>query len=113
MASRALSVLGTVVLLHAGYSANQYKTLLYAQGQGESGGLPPLDVMIECVVSFGLILLGQLLATSFEFTLTSPQKKFAAFNDRFGAPEFSRFNNRAAAMRKRQLSASGKSKTGK
>jgi hypothetical protein len=108
MASRALSVLGTVILLHAGYSANQYKTLLYAQGHVESGGLPPLDVMVECLLSFGLILLGQLLSTSFEFTLTSPQKKFSAFDDRFGAPEFARYNNRSAALRKRQLAVSGK-----
>ena len=101
--AKALTVVGTIVLVHAAYSANQYKGLVHAQGGGgeSSKGLPPVDVLVECLVSFLLILVGQLLPLSLESIVSTPDKKVSAFDDRFGAPEFVRFNHRGRYFKKR------------
>ena len=108
MLNQILCLLGTVVLIHAGYSANQYKTLVYAQsGQDAASTLPPLDVIIECVVAFVLIVVGQLMPLSLESIQLAPSKKFMTFADCFGAPEFVRFDHRGLEMQKRIKRASG------
>ena len=99
MLSRALTVVGCVTLLHAGYSANQYKGLVH--DQGGSMGLPPTDVVVECLLSFVLILFGQLSTLTLESIQVLPDKKFTAFDDRFGAPEFIRFNHRGREFQRR------------
>lgn len=106
MLARAATIIGCVVLLHAGYSANQYKGLL--QSQGADQAYPPLDVLIECVVSFALILLGQTSTLQLESIQLLPDKRFMAFADRFGAPEFARFNHRGREFHARSSGNSGK-----
>jgi len=96
---RLLTVAGTVLLLHAGYSSNQYKTLIVAAGDSRS--LPPVDVLLECALSFFLILLGQLAPLNLESILVTPDKKFSSFEDKLGAPEFIRFNTRGRALHQR------------
>lgn len=107
MLNQLLGVAGTVLLLHAGYSANQYKTLLYAQGHESNSSLPPIDVLLECALSFVLILVGQLLPLTLESIQLSPSKKFTTFADRFGAPEYVRFDHRGPEFQRRINRKSG------
>jgi len=61
--STMMTTLGTVLMAHAAYSTLHFRSILQDLGDGvvQQEAIPPIDVYIELVVSFILLLLGQLM----------------------------------------------------
>lgn len=108
MIAKFLMFFGTVLLIHAGYSANQYKTLAYSQGKENVSTLPPADILIECLLSFIFIVVGQMMPLSLESIQISSRNKFMAFADRFGTPDYSRSFHRGREFQKRMTRVTSK-----
>jgi hypothetical protein len=56
-----LTGFGSVLMVHAAYSCLHYRSILQDLDLEESFAIPPADVYIEVGISFGVLLLGQLL----------------------------------------------------
>jgi Membrane magnesium transporter len=58
-----LSSAGAVLLLHAAYSCMHYRSILQDLDLNDdpSYSIPPVDVYVEVAVSFGMIVLGELI----------------------------------------------------
>ena len=52
------TLIGIILLFHAGYSAHHFRRLL--SSTDDSVELPPSDVVLECCISFALIMFGQI-----------------------------------------------------
>ncbi len=79
--SYIFTVIGSVILVHAGYSANSLKQLLYESDKVLDLKSMPLDIIVELILSFLLIAIGQLTPLKFKEVVTSPDKVKASYVD--------------------------------
>ena len=62
-----LTILGSILFFHASYSCLHYRALLNDLEESgmllEPQTLPPADVVMEVMIAFGLIMVGELVRT--------------------------------------------------
>ena len=75
------NIIGFIVIFHAAYSANQYKSLSNLSNTEFSGNLP-LDVLIECVVAFAVIAFGQLSNVKFRNATISNDQRWTSMGNK-------------------------------
>mmetsp|Transcript_17545 Transcript_17545/g.16889 ORF Transcript_17545/g.16889 Transcript_17545/m.16889 type:complete len:111 (+) Transcript_17545:74-406(+) len=97
LASKICSFVGLIFVLHAAYSANHYKTLSLVSGLGASL-YPPIDVIIECFLALGVIVIGQILPLSFQPVILTADKASKSSEESLGRPDLMTFNHRSKEL---------------
>ncbi|CAM9637399.1 unnamed protein product [Heterosigma akashiwo] len=99
--SDAFTIIGVIIIVHAGYSTSHFKNLLLNSVHIDISTvqIPPPDVLLECIVGFGLAMLGLISSTK---PLKKAVSEGAAKQDEPNTqPEFYVFNHAGRAFRQR------------
>ena len=102
MIGRLFLLLGSIVLLHALYSAHHYKSLF-----SQAIDLP-IDIIIEVSIAFILLLIGQTLPLNLKAVRLSTDVITKTVDQIYGRPDFLTFNNRTKQIYNRKLRAAKK-----
>eukprot|EP01041_Mallomonas_annulata_P000618 gene618-1192_t len=98
--SNIIVCIGTLMLLHAVYSAHHFKSLAAKIGQLDDVSIPPMDVVVEAGVSFIIILVGQLLPLNFTPIRITESKVYKSWEENMGRPDYLTFNHRGIFLGK-------------
>ena len=102
MIGRLFSLIGSVVLCHALYSAHHFKSLF-----SQAIDLP-IDIIIEVSIAFILLLIGQTLPLKLKAVRLSTDVITKTVEEIYGRPEYVTFNNRTKQIYNRKLRISKK-----
>jgi hypothetical protein len=94
---------GILMLLHAGYSAHHHRRLILLMGAAEIVDSPPIDVIIEALLAFLIILIGKLFPIKLipvRYSKKTNKKKWEAS---YGTPHFTTLNSRLKGLHRRFL----------
>uniref|UniRef100_A0A7S2V2I7 Membrane magnesium transporter n=1 Tax=Fibrocapsa japonica TaxID=94617 RepID=A0A7S2V2I7_9STRA len=98
-------LIGMAILLHAGYSAAHFKSLVVSSVHGadlSNVSIPPVDVVVGCAIGFSVCLLGVLTsAAPLKPIVASHGAGQGSFDEMASSPEFNIFNHRGKALSKR------------
>ena len=91
--------IGIILLFHAGYSAHHFRRLL--SSTDDSVELPPSDVVLECCISFALIMFGQIWPIKVLPVRFGKTTNLRRWDESIGAGDFKGFNHRGRLLAKR------------
>lgn len=94
-----LNITGAALLLHSAYSCLHYRTLVSELDVMEEVNIPPLDVMLECVGGFFLLLITQLFFASGALVPVNKKKKQSLVAPAYKTRDFDIYANRAHVMK--------------
>mmetsp|Transcript_23481 Transcript_23481/g.21352 ORF Transcript_23481/g.21352 Transcript_23481/m.21352 type:complete len:105 (-) Transcript_23481:50-364(-) len=101
MLTTIFSLIGAILIIHAGYSANHFKHLLISMNLHEKSTNIPIDIIIESLVGFAIILIGQIYQLKLIPALHSPDRLSKTIDEAFNRSEYSTYTNRQRFIYKR------------
>jgi hypothetical protein len=99
----AFGWLGLLTLLHAAYSLKQYKKIVSFAVAEVKLAAPtlPVDVIVELLIAFFLIMLGQMISLKLKKIRITTSTKAKSYEESFNNSDFMVFNNRGTHISKR------------
>mmetsp|Transcript_8119 Transcript_8119/g.13446 ORF Transcript_8119/g.13446 Transcript_8119/m.13446 type:complete len:108 (-) Transcript_8119:144-467(-) len=92
-----ITTIGVILVLHSAYSCLHYRSLAIVADIPDTSS-PPLDVVIEVILAFGLCLLGQLMCGSFHEVKVGKKQRVEIVAPAYRTRDFDLFNTKARAL---------------
>ena len=96
--SKVLIVLGLLSLIHAGYSAAQYRSYLRLVGE-DFTGLLPMDILLQTILSLFVTMAGVVAVNGdFKEIKALEDSKYKSMDNIYNHPTFFTFNHRGRLL---------------
>jgi len=95
-----ITTIGVILILHSAYSCLHYRSLAIVADIPDTSS-PPLDVVIEVILAFGLCLLGQLMCGTFHQVKVSSKegkRRVEIVAPAYRSRDFDLFTTKARAL---------------